>query len=120
MIGIYNALPPVIEAHLINSSDWLRRPDTIQLGCYAEHHEKDDRWEHYVLYAVGSDEHPCISFGAHFGENPWEYMSHSISVSPDDPLKYCGGSVPIMIAVIRYLLLQEKEREGKSDREIAA
>lgn len=111
MISIYNSLPPAIEAHLINSSDWLREPGTIQLGCYAEHHEKDDRWEHYVLYAVkqGTGKHQYLSFGAHFGENPWDYMSHPLDFCiGDNPLKYCGGSTPIMVAVIRYFLMKEE------------
>ena len=117
MKALYSYMHPEIEAHLFNSSDWLRRDDTIQLGCYSEHDVDEDTWEHYVLYAVETAN--GISLGAHYGDDPSDYLSSPL-FTEDDPLHYVSGCVPLTIARVRYMLLNQEREHDYFDQRTAS
>lgn len=100
--SMYCETDPETEAHLMNDSDWILRKGTVYLGIYAEHDHDTDTWETYALYAL--PERNGASFGAHFGENPWDYASNELHWD-DDSKRVTAGNPAIMVAMIRYLLL---------------
>jgi len=108
MKSTYSSIPAEIEARLINANDWLRLPDTIQLGTYSVKDHDTRRHNFYVLYAVTTTF--GLSFGAQYGFRLGEYLSHN-SFHLEHPLAFCGASDPIHVAMVRYFLLQQEQNK---------
>lgn len=101
-IGLNSNIPPEIEAHLINDSDFIRKIDTVYLGALSITYDNLDRTDYYALYALPRS--GSVSFGAHFGTDPWEYVSGEF-MRDDKSMTEIAPSTPIATAMIRYLLL---------------
>lgn len=109
-------MSPYMEAWLINQSDYIIPRDeygnkTVYLGPYtapsrAHLHEPPT---HYVLYALNCGDHG-FSVGAHYGEQPWEYLSGEIYHYDTTTAPHVFASEPLLVAMVRYLL---NEKFGK-------
>ena len=96
---------PEIEAHLINSSDWIRRHGVMYLGCLSTvttDKDGEKRIDNYALYAIPDGVY--VQFGAHYGDNLWEYISGDICLT-DKFTRHISASPPIATAITRYLLM---------------
>ena len=107
MMGMTSQIAPEYEAHLMNDSDWILRDCTVYLGTYEISHYNGKtpfKWERFALYALPHGDGRHISFGAHYGDEPSQYLSYEIHLDAN-PMHELGSSEPINVAIIRYLML---------------